>query len=112
MPRPVKIGVGMRDKRARIMRSLDKHIRWLRMAETLAPWTPPLRPPFAERPRYPARYRSLPAYVYPVELPELARRCPGPEALSDEQVAPYRLKGRQEATARALAFIETFRRRP
>ena len=116
-PRARLVGVGLRDKRARLLRSLDAHLRWLRVAETLAPWVPPSR---AERPPrppdlFPYRADMRGRKWSPRERPELARPGPGPEAISDEQIAAY-VGTHPElnpaaalATVRALTFIETFR---
>jgi len=117
--RPVKIGVGMRDKRARILRCLAAHIGYLATVETMRPWSPPTRPERPARPPDPDPYRLRPASAFftPREKPELAHPCPGPEALSDEAVKawvavePFVRGGLSYRTQAALAYIETFRRR-
>jgi hypothetical protein len=118
-------GKGLIERRVRILRCLDAHIRYLATTATMTPWTPAA---FGHEPRprqTPAEWAahwerySPPRYVWPRERPELARPSPGPEALSEEEVKawvegdPFVRGGLAPKTARSLCFIETFAsRRP
>ena len=112
--RPVKIGKGLLEKRARILRSLDAHIGYLATVETMAPWEPPVRAPWPPRQLPSFHQRHTPRYVYPRARPELAHPCPGPEAITDDQIKewlaedPFVRGGLSPQTARALTFIATF----
>jgi len=113
-------GKGLVEKRARILRSLDAHIRYLATVDTMAPWTPHA---FGHEPRprqtpeewaaYWERY-TPPQYISPRERPELAHPCPGPEAITEKQmkayvaVDPFVRGGLAPATVRALCYIESF----
>ena len=112
-----KIGKGLQEKRSRILRSLDAHLRYLAMLETLQHWEPPphvARPP---RPPDPDPYRQRPASWFwsPRDKPELAHPVDGLAEITDAQIAewiavdPFVRKGLKPATQRAMAFIETFR---
>lgn len=114
--KPRVIGKGLLDKRARILRSLDAHLRWLATVETMAPWTPPERQERTARPPDPDPYRARPAshFFTPREKPELKYPAPGPEAITEEQMKayvaadPFVRGGLQPATVRALCHLETF----
>jgi hypothetical protein len=82
---------------------------------SLTLWTPPAWAPYPPMARGgTGRQRALPEYVSPRERPDLAHRCAGPEAVSDEIMAawiacdPFVRGGLSARTVRAICFIETF----
>lgn len=85
---------------------------------SLMVWVAPEREPYPPRPMTSGQQRPLPEYVYPRERPELARRCPGPEAVTDAEIAawvdadPFVRAGLGPQTQRALAFIASFAPKP
>ena len=113
-------GKGLQEKRARLVRLLEGHIRYLATVDTLQPWQPnafgheprPRQTP-AEWAAYWERY-SPPRYVSPRERPELAHPCPGDEALSEEAVKAwvdvdvFVRSGLSAKTQRACAFLASF----
>ena len=93
--KPRVIGKGLIEKRGRILRCLDAHLRYLATVERMAPWTPSA---FGHEPRprqtpeeWAARWERYapPRYVYPRERPTLAHPCSGAEELSEEQVKAW-----------------------
>ena len=114
-------GKGLVEKRARLLRSLDAHVRYLATADTLQPWSPPPREERPPRPPDPDPYRMRPAshFFTARERPELQHPAPGPEALSEEEVKAwvegdvFVRSGLSPRTQRAMAFIHAFApRRP
>jgi hypothetical protein len=121
--KPRVIGKGLLEKRARLVRLLEGHVRYLATVERMAPWTPSV---FGHEPRprqtpeeWAAHWEwyAPPRYVYPRERPALAHPCPGAEELPEEMVKAwvegedaFIRGGLAPKTQRALAFIETFRR--
>jgi len=114
-------GKGLIEKRTRLLRCLDAHVRYLATVETMTPWEPRA---FGHEPRprqtpaeWAARWEAYapPQYVSPRERPELAHPCDGLEAITEEQIKtyiavdPFVRGGLAVATVRALCFIETFR---
>jgi hypothetical protein len=113
-------GKGLQEKRVRILRCLDAHLRYLTTTAVMEPWVPAA---FGHEPRprqtpdewatYWERY-APPRYVSPRERPELKYPAPGPEALSEEEVKawvaadPFVRSGLAPKTQRAMAFIATF----
>jgi hypothetical protein len=114
--KPRVLGPGRIAWRARFVKLLAGHVRWLELATTLQPWTPEPRAPYPPMPYGGSgRQRYLPQYAYPRERPALAHPTPGPEAITDEALAEWIAadefvrSGLQPKTARALMFIESFR---
>jgi hypothetical protein len=111
-------GKGLLEKRGRILRSLDAHLRYLTTVDTMTTWSPPERQERPPRPPDPDPYRQLPAshYYSPRERPELAHPSPGPEDMPEDAVKewtaidPFVRGGLSYRTQQALAYIETFRR--
>ncbi len=109
-------GKGLIEKRQRLLRCLDAHVRYLGTVATMAPWTPPERQERPPRPPDPFPYRAdmRGRYYSPREKPELAHPCPGPEALSEEEIKMwveqdiFVRSGLSAPTQRALTFIATF----
>jgi hypothetical protein len=114
--KPRTIGKGLLDKRARIVRCLDAHLRYLTMLASLGPFTPPEHTERPPRPPDPDPYRVRPSSHFwtPREKPALKYPAPGPEALSEEEVKAWVAEdafirgGLSMKTARALAFVATF----
>lgn len=114
--RPVKVGVGLRDKRARIVRSLDAHLRWLTVVESMGEFVPPERAERPPRPADPFPYRAdmRGRKWSPREKPAIAYPLPGAEAITEETmkayiaVDPFIRGGLREATVRALCYLESF----
>jgi hypothetical protein len=110
-------GKGLMEKRGRLVRLLEGHVRYLELAAALVPWAPPERPERPPRPPDPDPYRLRPAshFYTPREKPELAHPCDGLEAITEEQIKawvevdPFVRGGLALATVRGLCFIETFR---
>lgn len=115
--KPRTIGKGLLDKRARILRCLDAHLRYLTVLESMGPFTPPEHTERPPRPPDPDPYRARPAdhFWTPREKPELKYPAPGPEALSEEDVKawverhPFVRGGLAHKTQAALTYLETFR---
>jgi hypothetical protein len=115
-------GKGLEEKRGRILRCLEAHMRYLATVERMAPWQPTA---FGHEPRprqTPAEWAahwerySPPRYVWPRERPALAHPSPGPDDLPEEDVkawveaSPFIRGGLSHKTQAALAYIESFRR--
>jgi hypothetical protein len=111
---PKPPGKGLTAQRAKLVKLLEDHTRFLALAGTLQPWTPDPRAPYPPMPYGGSgRQRYMPSYVW---ARERGRAMPnaGPEGVTDEQAQayinrdPFVRGGLAIKTVKALVFLESF----
>ena len=113
-------GKGLVEKRARILRCLEAHVRYLATVDSMAPWQPAA---FGHEPRprqtpeeWAAHWERYapPRYVYPRETPDARASMPGAEGCAEEagqgvgRGRRLRPRGLAPTTQRAMAWIASF----